>query len=310
MVNNQGNLPDFLKYRDAFTALESISYKDIYFNGIHLKPLGIHLMEHGEGWSINTHRHSFFEAHYIVDGTTTTVLNNKEYNITGGKFYIMPPGTLHSHIQYKGSAHIGFALRWELKQDTSIPQVGIRYTKEITELLLQVNAVPMEDKGEVFDGMLDMLRASVRGAGVLELQVVFTRLLLNMAHSCISFRKPEETKANRNFLYSNIVNSAVKFIEENYNGHIDVKDVANSVHLSYSHLSRLFRIFMGETVNIYINKTRIRRAQYLLNCSDCDVETIAYESGFQSSIYFCSIFRKLVGMSPKQYRKLYGRLME
>lgn len=133
--------------------------------------------------------------------------------------------------------------------------------------------------------------------------MLFLRLLIRFSAAGSKTTHTDSAFDNRNIIDNNIVNMAARFIEENCCQKIDVTDVAKSVHLSYSHLSRLFKLHLGESLNHYINKARLKKAQYLLKCSDKDIDSIASESGFRSSIYFCSIFKKTIGMSPGHYRR-------
>jgi AraC-like DNA-binding protein len=300
-------LPEFLEFRDVFSNLEGILYNDIIFNGICVKPLGIHFMDNGSGWVVKNHRHSFFEAHYVTEGKVWTTLNGKEYEIEAGEFYIMPPGTFHSHRQCNGVKHIGFALRWELAGNFGTDD---RNSKLFINSLFSLESCPIRDNGRVYDGMMDILTSAKKGSRVLNLQLSFFRLIMSFSDFSISNAVGSVDIINRSFVDRNTVKIAVRFVEENYSQNIDVTDVAKSVHLSYSQLLRMFKAHTGKTVNQYINQVRINKAQYLLKCTDRDIEAIAGETGFQSSIYFCSIFRKITGMTPGQYRKSTSRLLE
>lgn len=303
MVNTE-KLSEFKKHERGFTTLDSILYRNIHFNGICVKPLGFHYMDISPEWNVKQHRHSFFEAHYVMEGTGWTKIGNVEYEINQSNFYIMPPGTLHSHRQSEGTGHLGFAIRWELTEEHTV--VSLKPTQEVNVLwdsLKRVTAHPTVDGGPVLDAVLDMLKQAEKDCSMAKLQLCFLQLLTCFADVCACVEHNEISPINRNFIDNNLALLAVKFIEENFSEDIDVKDVAYSVHISYSHLSRLFKAYIGDTVNNYINKVRIRNAQYLLKCSDKDIDMIASEVGFKSSIYFCSIFKKIVSLSPGQYRK-------
>lgn len=301
----------FVTYRNIFHMLDAIMYRDIVFNGVCLKPLGLYYMDTGPGWWANRHKHSFFEAHYIVSGTTWTTLNGMEHEINAGELYVMPPGTMHSHMQYNSISHLGFSVRWESGRCNNAEDIRqIWDPREQEELLFGMNAIPTADNGDIYDAMEQLLKAAGKNSKVMELQLSFLKLVLAFASTCSVTGRIMEPAINKSFIESNAVNTAVRFIEENYNQNIEVTDVANSIHLSYSHLSRLFKSYAGKSVNQYINSVRIRKAQYMLKCTDLDIDVIASETGFQSSIYFCSTFKKNTGMSPGQYRKSINGLME
>jgi YesN/AraC family two-component response regulator len=311
-VENLKNLADIRKNRALFSLLEGIIYKDISVNGICIRILGIHYMDYGPDWNIKSHKHSFFECHYVTENNVYTTLNDIEYQVNAGSYYVIPPHTFHSHRQYDNTRHIGFALRWEMVKNTSSIQIqtGLKEAKEIDNLISNFSINVMEDDGTILDGMIGLLKIAEKSSWTLLLQASLFQLIIYIIQKHSSYEWKHCIKTDRKFLDDNTTTAGIRFIEENYKQEIDVKDVANSVHMSYSHLSRLFKAYAGESINNYINNTRIKNAQYLLKCTNKDIAVIAGEVGFKSEYYFCHIFKKTTGISPGAYRKTYFRLTE
>lgn len=305
---------DIVKYKEAFDMLQAIAYKDIIINGICVRNLGIHLLEWNPEWNVKKHKHSFFEFHYVSGNRVYTAINGVEREINEGHFYIMPPGTYHSHRQEQGKGHTGFALRWEfvkLNQECSTCKNTCSDVELIFRNLSNASSYPVADaQSVVFNGMTRLLLLAEQNCGVIQLQLAFFDLILTL-NQFYSEKNCEHHEAiNTSFLENRIVNSSVKFIEENYNQEIEVEDVSNSVHLSYSHLSRLFKKHTGETINYRLNRVRLVKAQQLLMCSDKSIAQIAREVGFNSEYYFSSIFKKTYGISPGSYRGSKNNLSE
>lgn len=305
------SLKAFRQYKDAVDKLDGILYKDIFFNGLCIKMLGIFFMDHGTEWSVKKHRHSFYECHYVTEGCTLININDVEYEVKAGQFYVLQPGTYHSHRQSEGTSHIGFVFRWEaLKNNFNNMNIQYSYsTGELADSFVNIPHGIIEDNGELVCNMLEVMKLAQSGSTVPLLQIAYLKLVMNLA-STYHVAVKEGTLKNQKFIDNSIVSIAMGIIEENYNQDIDVNDIANSVHLSYSHLSRLFKKYLGEPVNQYINTVRIRKAQYLLKCSDTDIGIIAAEVGFQSEHYFSNVFKKVNGISPGSYRKANKRLAE
>jgi len=296
-------LLEFKKFERVFIELDSILYRDIHFNGICIKPLGFHYMDSGPQWKVKQHRHSFFEA-YVMEGITWTKIGNVEYELNQSSFYIMPPGTLHSHRQSDGIDHLGFAFRWELSEEINTPGAKLLHgANTLWDSIKRITPYPIIDNGIAIDSVLDLLNQAEKNSNMVKLQLCFLQILSCFTDGYSCGEQNIISPIYKNFIDNNIALLAVKFIEENFSEDIDVMNVAYSVHISYSHLSRLFKKYIGETINSYINKVRIRSAEYLLKCSDKDIDTIAREVGFKSCIYFCSIFKKTISLSPGQYRK-------
>ena len=79
--------------------------------------------------------------------------------------------------------------------------------------------------------------------------------------------------------------------------------MAEEVRLSASHFSRLFAERTGHSPIDYFIQLKIQRACQLLNNSDWSIAEVAREMGFEDQFYFSRLFRKVMNMSPREYRK-------
>ena len=68
------------------------------------------------------------------------------------------------------------------------------------------------------------------------------------------------------------------------------------------HLSRKFREEVGVSVVEYVHQTRVHQAKRLLSSTDLDVEEISGRLGFGSRSRFSTVFKKLTGETPSEYR--------
>lgn len=293
------------EYRHCFDRLQAIVFRDISVNRVKLRILGINYMDNGPEWTVNRHKHSFFEFHYVTGNHTFTTINGTEHKVEQSNFYLMPSNTHHSHREEPGPGHVGFSLRWEfLREKDSTNQFhgqSLEYERTV-DILENAHSSPVWDDGGVISGMLDLFKLADNEAGPLQLQLALVQVILTIA----AFYRSKGGRAKEvyvpGFYENNVVQSAVRFIEENYSQGIDAMDVANSVHMSYSHLSRLFKKYTGATIKSLLNNTRLLKAQKLLLLSDKTIAQVGGEVGFSSEQHFCSSFRKFCGLSPGVYR--------
>ncbi len=103
-----------------------------------------------------------------------------------------------------------------------------------------------------------------------------------------------------------LVKKVVVYLHQHYHEEsLSRLRIAEAVGVSRQHLDRIFRQELGLSINDYLNRLRIRRAQdYLAHTAD-DMTLIAMRVGFNDSAYFSRVFRKLVGQSPSEYRKVH-----
>ena len=102
--------------------------------------------------------------------------------------------------------------------------------------------------------------------------------------------------------YSSIVQKALTFINLNISSNLTVKKVASEVGLSADYLTRLFKKELDMNVITYINKKRIYKSLKLLGSTNLSIEEIGDLVGLDNTSYFYKLFKKEIGISPKQYR--------
>jgi AraC-like DNA-binding protein len=84
---------------------------------------------------------------------------------------------------------------------------------------------------------------------------------------------------------------------------LDVAALARSASVSPAHFSRRFKLAFGETPHQYLMSRRMERAKALLRAGELSVTQICLAVGFSSLGSFSTQFRRLVGVSPRQYRR-------
>ena len=105
--------------------------------------------------------------------------------------------------------------------------------------------------------------------------------------------------------YTEIIDKARDFIQENYqNEDMSLQLVASYVNVSSNHFSAIFRKETGETFIDYLTRVRMDNAMDLLTCTAMKTSEIGFEVGYKDPHYFSYIFKKTIGMSPKEYRRM------
>lgn len=98
------------------------------------------------------------------------------------------------------------------------------------------------------------------------------------------------------------IESIVKYVEDNYmDQDLNMAAVADRFNLSGSYLSRVFKEHTGETFSCYIERIRINSACNLLLSND-NIESISKMVGYNSINAFRKTFKKMLGMTPSEYR--------
>jgi len=102
---------------------------------------------------------------------------------------------------------------------------------------------------------------------------------------------------------NNIVNKAKIYIAKHITTPLSVEAVATAVSVSPSHFRSVFKKEEGISFLQYVTKVRCDLAKKLLANSQKNISDVATELGFTDSNYFSTVFKKQVGMSPREFRK-------
>ncbi|MCR5103861.1 MAG: AraC family transcriptional regulator [Eubacterium sp.] len=94
----------------------------------------------------------------------------------------------------------------------------------------------------------------------------------------------------------------VDYIHKNIHKSITVSELAEEVVLNETYLSKLFKKEMNCTVSEFIRNEKIEEACWLLKYTDKTSIEIATDLSFSSHSYFISVFKKVTGTTPKEYR--------
>lgn len=113
---------------------------------------------------------------------------------------------------------------------------------------------------------------------------------------------PVHQLLDRNWGRGNVVDSIRQYIEEHYMEPIQLGDIALITHMSPTYLSSRFKKEIGASFTAYLLDYRMGKAKELLQDELISCKEAAYKVGYGDYTQFSKMFKKLVGLSPRDYQ--------
>lgn len=238
------------------------------------------------------HRHDYIEIEYLVSGKLDHDLNGAKSIFSTGDCWCLDNRDLHMFTVLEPVEIHNICIDLKTVPDTikdflatiTFPMVG----HLSNELMPIVNNL-----------FKNLFYVTSNNCSYSEEKAIANLLLLltHMFENCrtTSF-KPSSSS------YEHIA-KAIEYIMQNYAQPITLTEVAQAIHLSPNHLSKLFPEVSGITFLDYLTNHRIKKAKELLASTDIPVTYIAYDCGFGSFSSFSRIFKKQNGCTPTAFRE-------
>lgn len=120
-----------------------------------------------------------------------------------------------------------------------------------------------------------------------------------------------QIKSNMPFLISSTYNTAkknidksIEYIRDQYDEKFSLEEAAKVAHLSPFHFIKAFKAHTGKTPYEYLMFIKIHKAKELLSSHSLSITEICFMCGFNSLSNFTSFFKKKVGVTPSEYRRI------
>jgi AraC-like DNA-binding protein len=300
------------------------SWEDIYTlippqidaAGVHLWPFNAFCPVDVRWWvfdrqtTLPPSRHEYLEILYVLSGGLCIEVEGRLVTVHEGELFVMGGNLMHrvTGLGTRGAqaatiyfmpnfvcppglaGESGLYLEPFLYQDTQFPHVIAGSTGIPTrsfELIMRIQS----ELREAQPGGRLMVRAY--------LQLILAELFRHYACSNeISQRRRRDLDR---------VRAALEFLDQHHADRVTLDDAASLVPMSRTQFVRSFRQATGQSFIAYLQSLRVNHAKQLLATTEKTIAEVALEVGFGSQSYFGVVFRDMVQMSPKDYRK---RLVE
>jgi AraC-like DNA-binding protein len=255
------------------------------------------------------HLHEGIEFHYIEQGSGQVVVGHKTINIADGTLLFFQPFQLHkfavhatdpspfirSFVVYDPSWILPFLrafprlaefhqMVWKQTWDAQA-MTGLTNDHPLVQQIHRLGHLSSQDSGKD--------RAS-------EQQLLFVLGFLDLLQQHWNSSNLQGLTARpRTQGHTEL---AMEWIDQNFHNPFHLQTLASHLHLSGPYLSGLFRKEVGVNLTDYLAARRIQEACHLLTTSSQSLDRIAEQIGIPNMSYFCQMFKKHTGESPRRFR--------
>ena len=248
------------------------------------------------------HRHDFFEILFLTKGSGTHTIDFKDYKITPNSIFFLSPGQIHSITLSKDVYGYIFLFSPEFflfnKSDKNkIFEFPFFYTTSDDNPPLELkDEKEIRFLAELFSKGCDESQSSTDDSASL------VASLLDLILACCKKLYPQNSLNTGMKKGRLMVKKFKQLIEEQYKENLSVKDFAELLSITPSHLNETVKGIMGKTASDLIDEKMIIEIKKLLLHTDLTVSEIAFTLNFSDQSYFSKFFKKHTRLSPGEFR--------
>lgn len=246
-------------------------------------------------WQSLPHTHHFTELFYVISGKGVFLVEDELIPVKPNDLIIINPHIEHTEktmtndpMEYIVFGVEGLAFSsTDQREDFSKNYSYFSYTSAKNHLIDFANLMMKEfrERKPGFDVICH---------DILEVLLVF-----------ISREQHLSIISDSAFKISKECALAKRYIDSNYSKNITLDTLASVTHINKYYLAHSFANCLGQSPISYLTDKRLQAAMELLINTNHSIAQVASSTGFSSQSYFSQTFKKEVGMTPQQYRKLH-----
>lgn len=266
--------------------------KDALTSSLHLTDIGYfpRAYNHYREREVPINQHIFI---YCVNGAGWYELDGLRQEVKANHYFMLPANQLHS---YGSSKNNPWTIYW-IHFKGSLAPLYAKHAVRPMEIQPSKNS-HISTRIDIFEEIYKTLKSGYAQDNlyyVSSLLHYFFGSLLNIQQ----FRTSKEDADSEKSALQN----AIHYMKENIEKPLTLEAIAQYAGYSISHFSLLFKQLTGHAPLAYFNLLKVQQACFLLDSTDMKINQICFKVGVEDSFYFSRLFNKIMGVSPREYKK-------
>lgn len=245
------------------------------------------------------HTHNALELYFTLTDLPDVLLNDTVSSVAKGSLIIIPPYYVHQLFNQKLTIFERYIVTvntfWLSNVFVSHPELMHYTSPRIISL--------SKEKQEKLCMQLNQFLKNGNMVSVKTYIEFFS--LMNLLDTIIMDSYSDKRHAPRTISRSQkTVNNIITYINEHLTESITLDKIADNFFMNKDYLARLFKEHTHSTIGQYVSMQKINMAKSLL-ADGLTVSQVQEKMGFSSYSYFFKFFKKMTGISPSHFRKIY-----
>lgn len=239
------------------------------------------------------HFHDYYVIGFVERGKRNLYCKNKQFIVENGDLILFNPGDIHTCEQIDDEAldYRCINIQEDVMKKITLEITGKEYLPNFKEVILFHNEL-VASLRELHLMIMEEEKNLIKE----ELFLFIIEQLIREYSNIIS----EENKKEAN----NEIKTACDYLENNYMENVTLNQLSNLTGLSKYYLLHSFTKQKGISPYNYLQTIRISKAKKLLEEGVSPIE-VAFKTGFTDQSHFTNFFKKLIGLTPKQYMNIF-----
>ena len=249
------------------------------------------------------HRHAFFELVYIVSGTATHHLMEETTQLQAGDYFIIDTGSIHCYQDVRDFQIINclFLPEYIDRALTDCPSLSSLLSNQVLRFGLPVNIQTADrifhDTNSIVGRILKTMEQeyAAKETGYMEL----LRCYLTQVLVC-AVRASEEAERIRT--PHRVTTALVEHLRCHYTEPLSLTELSRMLNYTPQYVSSLFHKDTGMSLQEFLQRMRIEEACRLIEQGEPQIAHIAQKVGYGDVKHFARVFRRIKGVSPREFR--------